>query len=68
MKSLNLKTISRGSISELRISMVLFFAAVAVTLAGPLEMPLATPSPTPDENKNSTEIFEYETVYSFKSD
>lgn len=68
MKSLNLKAFSRGSISKSHISMVLFFAASAVALAGQVEMPLASPSPTPDENKNSTEIFEYETTYTAKSD
>lgn len=40
----------------------------ARTQAGPEALPLAEPSPTPDENKNSRDIFNYETEYTGKGD
>jgi len=46
-----------------------FICAVAQLRAGTSTMELATPTPAPvDENKNSTEIFNYETVYTGSSD
>src|SRR5436305_12151819 len=47
---------------------VTFLSAASTVLAGPSSVELQPgPSPTEDENKNSTELFNYETVYTFDS-
>src|SRR5690349_23999937 len=57
--------------NRLRLTVALSFSLFSATLSGyagaSMEMQPA-PSPTQDENKNSTEIFNYETTYTGTSD
>src|SRR5437879_8268608 len=54
--------------NSLRLALTaLFFSAISPVFGGAPELEPA-PSPNEDENKNSTEIFNYETTYTGNSD
>ncbi|HXX41368.1 MAG TPA: hypothetical protein VEI58_03790 [Chthoniobacterales bacterium] len=68
MISPNLKTSPISLPAWVQLSVLVFILAGGFAFAGSEAVPLASPSPTPDENKNSTEIFRYETTFTAKSD
>src|SRR2546423_1940044 len=55
--------------NSLRLALTVgFFSLISFAHAGTGPELKSGPAPTEDENKNSTELFEYETVYTGKSD
>jgi hypothetical protein len=54
--------------NSLRLTLALGFLSVICPVLAGTEAELLQPAPSPSEEKNSTEIFNYETVYTGKSD